>query len=113
MSDIILGNMARTNFGIRQKYENSLIQEYKNYIDNLEKDIINVIYGSNRDNCILNKIYNLITDENDNDVTKYSKLEMPLIKFCQQHNIFLKILRYDTYIDITVDLLLPHVLAYE
>jgi len=113
MSDIILGEMARFNFGIRHKYDDDLIQDYKTYIDNLEKDIITAVYGTSLDNCVINKTYNLITDEEDTDVSKYSKLENPLIKFCQLHNIFIKILRNNSYIEITIDLLMPYRLTYE
>jgi len=113
MSDIILGEMARFNFGIRQKYDDDLIQDYKTYIDNLEKDIITVVYGTSLDNCIIIRNLDLITDEDDTDVSKYLKLENPLIKFCQLHNIFVKILRNSTYIEITLDLLMPYRLTYE
>jgi len=113
MSDIILGEMARFNFGTKKKYEDNLIQDYKTYIDNLEKNIISAIYGSDKTKCLINISYNLVITDEDNDSTKYSKLEIPLINFCQLHNISLNILRYDTYLDITIDLLSSFKVTYE
>lgn len=116
MSDIILGVMCRKNFGLRSNYLSTLRSEFKSYIDLLYRDIIGVVYGTNRDNCIVTRVYSLLLTQEEIDSClgdiKYKELEDALIYFCKLHDVFLSIKRLDNELEIIIDLLVKFDVQY-
>ena len=111
MSDVILGEMCRTNFGIRKKYTDDLLQEYKTYIDILEKDMITATYGNDPSKCLIVKTLYLINEDGIGDL-KYKSLENALIDFCKLHNVSLDVERLNDSIVITIDMLFKFHITY-
>ena len=109
MANIIIGERARTLFSI-SKYLPGMNSQYKSYIDTLQQAMLAATYGSNINNCVIVQTLPILTFVND--TLKFSDIELPLIFFCQIHNVSLDIQRFDSQIIITVNLLLPFAVTY-
>ena len=101
MSNIILGQMAKTNHGLRSKYDDSLGLSYKKFIDSLEEEMIRSVYDPNNTNdCIITMTCPLIDDGSGH---QYLPLENAVITFCQIHDVAISIYRA-TNMSFTIDM---------
>lgn len=109
MSDVILGNVCKKNFGIIQKYSSDLNSVYKSYIDSLEQLMISVAYGNNVDNCLIVQSLDLVLTQDQIDnwpgEIVYKELENALVSFCRLHSVAIDIARYPTSITVTINML--------
>jgi hypothetical protein len=116
MAFVVLGEKARENFGLREKYSSSLRSEYKTYIDSIEYDMMAKVYSSTVSDCIVTKSFDLLLTQQQIDdcvgEEKYTELETAVINFCQIHQSHITIQRTDTTIEITVDMKLPFSISY-
>jgi hypothetical protein len=109
MSDVILGDTCRKNFGINKKYDSDLNSVYKSYIDALEILMVRATYGNDINNAIITQELQLAISQDDIDNAvgeiKYKELEESLISFCLLHNVRLNMVRLNTSIVVTVNML--------
>jgi hypothetical protein len=116
MAFVVLGEKARENFGLREKYSSSLRSEYKTYIDSLEYDMMAKVYSSTVSDCIVTKSFDVLATQQQIDdcvgEEKYTELETAVIKFCQIHQSQVSISRTNTTIEIIVDMKMPFNVSY-
>ena len=111
MSDVILGDKCRQNFGIMTKYSNDLDSTYKSYIDTLEQTMMAVTYSNDTTRTTITQT--LILNSDDSSSFNYNNLENAIIRFCQIHNVALHIFRNAVSITITINMLLTFNITYE
>ena len=117
MSNIILGQMAKTNHGLRSKYDDSLGLSYKKFIDSLEEEMIRSVYDPNNTNdCIITMTCPLAISQETIDSGYsfgfYDALEGSVIKFCQLHDVSITISRTPASITITIDMKIHFIVKY-
>ncbi len=109
MSNIVLGDMCRFNFGIINNYKDNTRQEYKTYIVQLNKTMITAVYGTNREACVIERTYDLLQTQEEKEKClgeeKYFELEEVLKYYCKIHNCTLKICRKETELTVIIDML--------
>jgi hypothetical protein len=113
MSNIILGEKARENHGLRDKYPEILNPVYKGYIDQLELDMIRCVYDkSDTADCMIHGTFDLDLSQEilDNGITDsdFKELEIPILNFCNKHKCYVYIIRQGLKtINVTIDLKRP------
>jgi hypothetical protein len=118
MSNIILGELARRNHGLREKYPTNTPTAYKQYIDQIEKQMMISVYDKNNvSDCIITKVCpisaeDLLLKNNGSPDYAYINIEPVLINFCKLHNSSISILRLDTDISVTIDMKMPFNVNY-
>lgn len=115
--EVILGDIAKRNHGIRVKYNDSDPTDYKTFIDTLENKLMTAIYDiNNKNDCIVQLSCPIILTQGDIDngygSEKYEQLENMVINYCKLHKIFLQINRGIGQINITVDMKYPFDVQY-
>ena len=112
MSAVVLGEKARENHGLREKYIPGLRSEYKAYIDSLEQDMMTCVYSLTFNECIVNKTFDLLlTEQQINDcegAEKYTELENAIMHFCMIHKCKVNFNRTNTELNVIVDMKLPY-----
>jgi len=110
MADIVIGQKARNLFGQSESYLPGMAEGYKPYIDTLQQAMLAATYSGDITQCVITQTLNMINIIDDS--SKYVDLEMPVIYFCQVHDVQLNIQRSDSSINITVNLLINYSLIY-
>lgn len=103
MSDLCIGEIARKNHGLRKKYADDLAQEYKTFIDTLEKDMLTAVYDINDNECIITKTCDIVFNK-PYPFDEHYVFETAIIKFCQLHNVSVYFQRTETTEIVTIDM---------